>query len=377
MFDKRLTLFKLFGFKVKVDVSWLFLAMLVTWSLAAGLFPYWYAGLARATYWWMGGAGVLGLFFSITFHELSHSVVARRYGLRIRGIILFLFGGVAEMEEEPPSAKAEFLMAIAGPIASALLAAGCQAAFVLGEAQGLPDPVLGVARYLALVNALLAGFNLVPAFPLDGGRALRAALWYWKGDLRRATFVATRMGLGFGFLLIALGLFYVLTGDFVSGMWWFLIGLFLRGAANASWVRLRTRDALEGEPVRRLMTPRPVTVSPDLAIHDLVEDYFYRYHHSVFPSTRDDRLIGYVSIREAKQVPREEWDRVTVGEVAVRCSAENTVRADEDAVKALSIMKRTGNSRLMVTSNDHLVGIITLKDMMKLLALKLDLEGID
>lgn len=374
MFEKQLTLFELLGFKVKVDVTWLFLALLVTWSLARGVFPYWYEGLERSTYWWMGVAGVLGLFFSIIFHELSHSVVARRYGLQIKGITLFIFGGVAEMEDEPPSAKSEFLMAIAGPIASALLAAGFHVVYVVGQAQDLPDPVLGVVRYLGLINAVLAAFNLVPAFPLDGGRALRAAIWHWKGDLKRATYLATRMGLGFGLVLIVLGFFNVLAGDFVGGMWWFLIGLFLRGAANASWVQLRTRRALEGEPVSRFMKQDPVTVTPDATIVDLVDDYVYRYHHSFFPVTQDDRLIGYISTRDIKQVPREKWNLVTVGDAVVPCTSENTVRPDEDAVRALSIMRRSGNSRLMVTSDDHLLGIITLKDMMKLLDLKMDLE---
>ena len=281
------------------------------------------------------------------------------------------------MEDEPPSAKTEFLMAIAGPIASAALALGFYGVFVVGKAHGMPDPLIGVVRYLATINGMLAAFNLFPGFPLDGGRALRAALWHWKGDLKRATFIATRIGLGFGLLLIVLGLLHVLGGNFAGGMWWFLIGLFLRGAANASWVQLRTRRALEGEAVSRFMTADPIAVSPEITVRNLVEDYVYRYHHSFFPVTRDDRLFGCVSTREIKEVPRAKWDWVTAGEVAVPCSIENTVGPDDDPVRALSIMRRSGLSRLMVTRGDHLVGIITLKDMMTLLALKMDLEGID
>lgn len=374
MFGKQITLFELVGFKVKVDMSWVFLALLIAWSLAQGVFPAIYEGLPTRIYWWMGVAGVVGLFFSLVFHELSHSLVARRYGLPIRGITLFLFGGVAEMEEEPASPKAEFLMAIAGPIASGLLAAIFYGLSALGETQGLPEAVLGVTRYLGFLNGLLAAFNLLPAFPLDGGRVFRAALWYWKGDLRAATRIASNVGTAFGFALMALGALHVLRGDFVGGMWWFLIGLFLRGAATASYYQLMTRRALEGEPVRRFMTSQPVSVPPDATVRQFVDDYVYKYYHDFFPVTRDSRLIGCVTTRQVKEVPHEQWDLKTVSAILSPCSEENTIEADADAVKALSRMQRSANSRLMVTDHGKLVGVIVLKDLLKLLALKMDLE---
>ena len=181
MFGKRITLFKLFGFSVRIDISWLIIVILITWSLALGLFPHYYKDLSKTTYWLMGATGALGLFVSIIFHELCHSLVARRYGLPIKGITLFIFGGVAEMEEAPPSAKAEFMMAIAGPISSVLLGVVLYGILTLGKGSGWPDPVNGVIGYLAAINCILAGFNLLPAFPLDGGRMLRSALWGWKG----------------------------------------------------------------------------------------------------------------------------------------------------------------------------------------------------
>jgi CBS domain-containing protein len=296
--------------------------------------------------------------------------------LPIRGITLFIFGGVAEMEGEPRSPKAEFLMAIAGPIASFLLALTFYGFSVFGEALGLPRTVVGVTRYLALINGMLATFNLLPAFPLDGGRVLRSALWRWKGDLRWATHIAAQSGSGFGMLLIVLGLINVLTGNFVPGMWWFLLGLFLRGAAAASYRQLMTRRALEGEPVRRFMTPEPMTVPPETTLRELVEDHIYRYHHDLFPVTEDLRLLGCVSTRQVKQVPREKWDRVTVREVIIPCSPVNTIGPDEDALKVLALIRRTGNSRLMVVEDERLVGIIALKDMLAFLSLKMDLESI-
>ena len=376
LFGRSLTLFELIGFKVKVDASWIFLALLIAWSLARGYFPSVYEGLAPATYWWMGIAGVIGLVFSLVLHELSHSVVARRYGMPIRGITLFIFGGVAEMEDEPPSAKAEFLMAIAGPIMSFVLALGFYSVSLVGQAQGLPEPVLGVTRYLAFLNGLLATFNLLPAFPLDGGRVLRSGLWHWKHDLRRATRIASRIGAGFGIVLVALGVANVLTGNFVGGMWWFLIGLFLHSAARGSYYQLMMRHALEGEPVRRFMCAEPVTVSPSTTVRELVEEYIYRHHHDMYPVTEGGKLIGSVSTREVKAVPREQWDQLTVRELAKACSPDNTIDAEQDAVKALARMQRTHNGQLMVTQRGRLVGVLVLKDLLHFLSLKIDLEDV-
>src|SRR4030067_3422695 len=205
MFGKRVTLFKLLGFQVRIDLSWLILVVLLTWSLAHGYFPFQYKNLPNAIYWWMGAAGTVGLFVSIIFHELCHSLVARRFGLPMRGITLFIFGGVAEMDEEPPSAKAEFLMAVAGPISSVLLGGIFYAMYLFTYKTGWPILVFAVLNYLAILNWLLAGFNLLPAYPLDGGRVLRSALWEWKKNIRWATRIASQIGAGFGIALIVFG----------------------------------------------------------------------------------------------------------------------------------------------------------------------------
>ena len=212
MFEHRVTLFKLFGFEVRVDASWLFLALLITWTLATGYFPYQQPHLRTADYWWMGIASALGLFVSIVLHECSHSVVARRFGLPMKGITLFIFGGVAEMGEEPPNAKTEFLMAIAGPITSIVLGGIFYVVYQIGKTVW-PVPVTAVIAYLAGINWLLAAFNLIPAFPLDGGRVLRSALWYWRGNLGSATKVASQAGSAFGIILIVLGGVAVVGGQ--------------------------------------------------------------------------------------------------------------------------------------------------------------------
>ncbi len=374
MFGKNIRLFSLFGFEVKIDASWLIIAFLVTWSLAEGFFPSRIHGLPAATYWWMGVAGALGLFLSVVFHELCHSLVARQFGLAMRGITLFIFGGVAEMAEEPPSPKAEFLMAAAGPAASIALAAGWYAMFA-GTHGVWPPAVTAVFYYLGMINGLLAVFNLIPAFPLDGGRMLRAGLWRWKGNVRWSTRVASSVGSGFGVFLIVLGIFTAFRGNFLGGMWWFLIGLFLRNAAQASYQQLVVRRALEGEPVRRFMIPDPITVPASISLRELVEDYFYRHHFKMFPVVRDARLVGCVTTGQVKDFPREEWDQHSVQEIATNCSAENTVPPDMDAVQALAKMNQTGITRLMVVEGDRLVGIVSLRNLLDFLSLKIDLEG--
>ncbi len=373
---KPITLFKLLGFKVQIDLSWVFLALLVTWSLAEGLFPQLYQGLSPGTYWWMGVAGATGLFASLIFHELCHSLVARRYGIPMKGITLFIFGGVAQMDEEPPSAKSEFLMAIAGPLASIGLAASMYLALHAGKILQLPLPVVGVVAYLSFVNGLLAAFNLIPAFPLDGGRVLRALLWRWKNDIRWATRLASTVGAGFGLMLIALGVVNLLMGRLVLGIWWALIGIFLRFAAKASYFQLLSREVFEGEPIHRFMTPNPVSVPADLSVQEFVEQYVYTHLHDVFPVIQNSSLIGLLKTNAVSQIRQLDRQRRTVRDLMIPRSPENTIAPDTDAVKALSIMKRTGNSRLLVVDGDRLVGILALKDMLKFLSLKVDLEGI-
>jgi Zn-dependent protease/predicted transcriptional regulator len=374
MFGRGVTLIKLFGFEVKIDFSWLLLGLLITWTLAQGLFPHFYEGYSTLTYWLMGVAGALGLLVSIVFHELWHSLVARRFGLPMRGITLFIFGGVAEMTEEPSSPKVEFFMAVAGPISSVVLGLGLFGIAFLGDSLGWPQPVTGVINYLALLNLILAGFNLIPAFPLDGGRVLRSVLWGWKDNIRWATQLSSKIGGGFGIALIIVGLLEVITGNFVGGIWMFLIGMFIRGASQTAYKQLILRRSLEGEKVRRFMKSEPVTVSPSLSIEDLVEDYIYKHHYKMYPVVEGGKLIGCVTINQVKEIPKEERDKRKVAELAQSCSEKNTIGPDEDAMQALSIMRKNRASRLMVAEDGKLVGMISLKDMMGLLSLKIDLE---
>ena len=252
------------------------------------------------------------------------------------------------MNEEPPSSKSEFLMAVVGPLSSFFIALVFYGIYSFGKQGGWPEPVNGVVGYLAMINGLLGAFNLVPAFPLDGGRILRSILWKLKNNLREATRISSQIGSAFGVLLIILGVFTVLRGNFIGGMWWFLIGMFLQGAAKASYQQLLTRKALEGEPIRRFMQTDPVTVPPNISIQQFVEDYIYKYHYKLFPVVAAGKLIGCATTKQVKEIPREEWNQKSVGEIAIQVSPENTIEPQADALKALSLMNRTGASRLMV-----------------------------
>jgi Zn-dependent protease/CBS domain-containing protein len=374
MFGKRLKLFNLFGFEVGIDSSWIIIAILIAWSLSTGFFPVQFKNLSTQTYWIMGIIGAAGLFFSIIAHEFCHSLVARKNGVPMKGITLFIFGGVAEMGDEPPSAKSELQIAAVGPLSSIAIAAVFYGVYQVGIVSGWSPAINGVVAYLAMINGLLAAFNLVPAFPLDGGRILRSVLWGWKGNLRWATRISSSIGGGFGIFLIVLGFMRILSGNFIGGMWLGLIGLFIQNAAKMSYQQLITRKALEGEPLKRFMQTDPVTVPASTSIDRLIEDYIYRYHFKLFPVVNSGKLLGCISTKQVKEIPRAEWNRKTVGEIADRCSTANTIEPDADAVQALSAMRRNNASRLMVVEDDQLVGIIALKDMLEFLSLKVELD---
>lgn len=374
MFGKRITLFKLFGFEVRIDASWIVIVVLITWSLARGVFPVYYKGLSVSTYWLMGIAGSVGLFISIVLHELSHSLVARRFGLPMRGITLFIFGGVAEMDDEPPGPKAEFFMAAAGPLASILLGLIFWGLSYLGQFLGWPAPPVVLFNYLGTINFVLAIFNLIPAFPLDGGRIFRSILWNWKKNINWATKVSSQVGSGFGLFLIFLGIFSVFAGGVVGGIWWALIGLFLRNASKMSYQNVLVKGALEGEKVEKFMQREPVTVTPDLTIGQLVSDYIYKYHFKMFPVVKDSRPLCCINMEDIRKIPQNDWNNHFVKEIAKPCSEDNSISINETAIKALNVMNRTGSNRLMVLGGTgELAGIISMRDLLKFLSSKLDL----
>ncbi len=372
MFTRRFELFRFLGFPIRIDLSWLLIAFLVTWSLATGVFPELYEGLSGATYWTMGVLGALGLFVSILLHELAHAVVARRRDMPVDGITLFIFGGVAELRGDPPTAGAEFQVAIAGPIASVLIGAVCIAAAGAGAALQWPQSVRGVFAYLGQINLLLVVFNMIPAFPLDGGRVLRAGLWHWKGDVRRATSISAQVGAGFGLALIGLGVFSFIMGSLIGGMWFVLIGMFLRSAAKMSLQQTLVREALHGEPVRHLMRPAPETIHSATPLSRMVDEHIYREDFEVYPVADNGALLGCVTRDQVRDVPSAEWSNRTVGELIADCPVGCTVSPEADAMEALIRMQSENRNRLLVVEADRLVGELRRADLARYVSFKLE-----
>jgi Zn-dependent protease len=370
MFGRRWQLFRLLGIPISLDVSWLIILALLTESLS----NYFREALPDrnfATYGVMGLAAALTFFSCIVLHELSHALVARAVGIPMRGITLFLFGGVAEMEDEPRSARSEFLMAIAGPAVSAVLAGLFWLLSGLAERPAVVLPL----RYLAGINLAVLLFNLVPAFPLDGGRVLRSLLWGVFGDLRRATHWAALSGQAFAWLLVSLGILHFFAGSVVQGLWLGLIGLFLSNAAQGSYRQVLVRQALQGEPVSRFLNPKPIVVPPGLNLRSWVEDYIYRYHRKLFPVSANGHLEGVINSKALTHYPRNEWDQYTVAEAMRPDVATIGIAPDADALQALGQMQRTGSSRLLVLEGDRLVGLVSLKALLRFLNRKLELEN--
>jgi len=327
MFGTRWRLFRLLGIPISLDASWLIILALLTWTLI-DLFQVAVPDLPVATYWVMGLAAALAFFTCVVLHELGHALVARAVGIPIRGITLFLFGGVAEMEDEPPSACSEFLMAITGPAVSAVLAAIFWLLSGLVEAPAVVFPL----RYLAGINLVVLIFNLVPAFPLDGGRVLRSILWGALRNLRRATYWAALSGQAFAWLLIGLGLLNFFAGNVFQGVWLGLIGLFLNNAARGSYQQVLVRQVLRGEPVSRFMTREPIVVPPALDLRGWVEDYVYRYHRKMFPVASKGHVEGVISTLALGRFPREEWAKHTVAEAMRQDVSALSIAPNADAL---------------------------------------------
>ena len=374
MFGKSINLFRLFGFQVQADLSWLILAFLITWSLATGYFPDQYLQLSMTQYWGMGVLGAIGLFGSLIFHELSHSLVARRFGIPMKGITLFIFGGVAHMEDEPPNPKSEFF----NGNSRAAVQSGIGRLPVRSHAGRKSGRLAGTGqrhRRLPFFHQCAPGdVQHGPGISIGWRPRVSLGALGMDGDIRWATRLAARFGSGFGIVLIVWGGFNFFTGNLVGGLWYVLIGFFLYGAAHQTYQQVLVNRALRGESVRRFMSRDPVTVSPDLSVQALVDDYLYRYLYDMFPVLEGTKVVGCASKKHAGNLSRAEWPHKRVADIMEVCSPEKTVQADSDAGKALAQMNKTRSSRLQVLDGDRLVGVIALKDLLKYLAFRLDLE---
>jgi Zn-dependent protease len=363
------------GFPITIDPSWLIIVLLVTWTLAKGYFPGVQPELSFGLYLIMGFSGALLLFASVLIHELSHAYVAGRFGLRVQRITLFIFGGVSRLTTEPGSPLTEFWMAIAGPVMSFVLAfLFWTAGSLLIDPRSFPA-MNAVVVYAAIVNLAVGVFNLVPGFPLDGGRVLRAALWHFMGDLQRATRIASAFGAGIAYLMMAVGVIRILSGDPIGGGWTILIGFFLRSASQSGYSQVLFRRYLESVRVGTVMRSDVVTLSPSMTLEAAVLDYFLRHSYQSFPVTSGKRLIGMISMEEIRRVPREEWPVRTVEEVMDREVVRVAARSSDSLLTVLQKMQREDRGRLpVVDKKEAIEGIISRHDILYQLQLRFELD---
>ena len=363
---------RLFGIPVFVHFSWLLVFALIAWTLATGYFPKEARAadqspeLGVAAYWVRGVAASLLFFASILLHELGHSLVAIRSGIVIESITLFIFGGVARLASEPRDGRTEFRIAAAGPIVSVLLAG------VFAAIAGTPifgAATRAIARYLAMVNVLVALFNLVPAFPLDGGRLLRGLLWRPLGKLK-ATRMAAGAGTFFAYFLILSGAVNLLRGQAVTGLWHVMLGWFLKEAAASAYRQVRFDDALEGLVVSDVMIRDVETMPADLPLAEAVREHFGRTGFGAYPVVRGDAVVGLLCLRDALRTPPDERATTSVQAAMMPLSDDNVAQPEEAVTDAVARMGTSSAGRMLVMDGDRLVGLVTLRAVLRRLAAK-------
>jgi Zn-dependent protease/CBS domain-containing protein len=363
---------RILGIPIGLDYSWFLVFALLTWTLAGSYYPAEFRNWPPLLYWFMGAATAIMLFASVLLHELGHSVVALRFKVPVRSITLFIFGGVAQLGAEPPSAKAEFLIAIAGPIVSLALAVF----FSLAQpAIAGIQPLWGLAKYLAYINFALVLFNLVPGFPLDGGRVFRALVWAATKNMRRATLVAANTGRFFGFLFIFVGVWQMFNGNFSGGLWIAFIGWFLDNAASQQVHQVMFQGLLAGHTVSQAMSSHYVTVPAGLTLEQLVDEHIFGGGHRCFLVTREADTVGMVTLHRIKKVPKQDWATTSAAQVMLPLEQLKCTRPDTPLWTALQQMDRDGVNQLPVTLTDHVLGMLTREGVITFLGTLQELRG--
>jgi Zn-dependent protease/CBS domain-containing protein len=357
---------RLFGIDIKLHFTWLFIFVLLTWLLAESILPEWTEGAWETNvYWIVGVIGSILLFASVLVHELSHSLLAISRGYKVSGITLFFLGGVSEIEEEAVKASEEFWIAVVGPLSSIVLSGMFYGLFILTT--GANPQVEVLFQYLAFINLALAIFNLVPAFPLDGGRVLKAVIWQITGNLSRANSIATTAGSMLGFALIGAGVLLVLfTGNF-GFLWWVLIGWFIQTAASSTRQHYQVRSSLTGRTVRDAMQPEVPRVEPGITVQELQDEYVTREFQRVYLVSLGDNFQGLVSVSDIKQVPPEERPQKFVTEIMTQAPNVITVSPSDPLDKALEHLRGRDVNQLVVVEDGRPVGLLNRRDILAVL----------
>lgn len=366
---------RVYGIPIRVHISWAIVFALVVYTLGAGYFAVLLRGWPAWLIWGCASASSVLFFVCVVVHELAHAIVARRQGIGVEGITLFLLGGVARMRSEPATPQAELKVALAGPAASialALLAGLLQ--WAVGGIEGLP-PVGAVAAYLAVINALVVAFNMVPGFPLDGGRTIRALIWWRIGDVARATRLATAGGKAFGILLIGAGLVLAAFGHYFNGGWFLLVGWFLTDAAASSYAQTLSQYSLAGVPLSEVLESAPNAAAADETIQEVVDRRLGYTSPEPVPVIRDGSIEGLVGIPEIQRVARSAWPSTPIGEVMVPLHAYPVASADQDAWETLVSMSERNLDWMAVFRNGEFLGLISPRRLLQFARRRQGLAG--
>ena len=362
-------LFKIAGIQIRLDFSWFIIFILVVVSLSAGYFPQQFPDQHPLNYWFAGLIATLLFFGSILVHELAHSLMAMRAGIHIPEITLFIFGGVSRLSEEASDAKTEFKIAIVGPLTSfalALIFWGIQRGLQTGQ----PSLTVAVLQYLVWINVAVGIFNLIPGFPLDGGRVLRAILWHRSGSLTQATRTSADIGKGFAVVLMVFGGLQIFAGSLIGGLWLIFIGMFLRGMAEGGYQEVAIRQSLSGVSVQEIMIDDVVSVPPDLSLERLVHDYFLRYGYRGFPVVQDGKVLGLISIMHMQGIADDQRQSMTVEDAMVSLGERMIITPESSLTDALKRMTQEGLNQLLVMRDNTLLGIVTKAGVLRFLEIK-------
>ncbi len=350
---------RIFGIEIGLDYSWFVIFALLTWMLATSYYPGEFKTWSPLVYWLTGAVTAVMLFASVLLHELGHSVVALRYGIPVRSITLFIFGGIAQIGAEPPSARAEFFIAIAGPLVSLALAV---LFYALQPLLSGAEPLLGLAKYLAYINTALVLFNLIPGYPLDGGRVFRAIMWAITGNMARSTLVAANVGRFFAFLFIFAGTWQIFSGNLGGGLWIALIGWFLDNAASVQILQVTLQGLLTGHRVSQAMNTRFAVIPENLTLQQLVDEHILSSGQRSFLVNRGEATVGMMTLHRVKEVPRREWTAKTVAEVMLPFEQLICVDPDTELWPALQKMDRDGVNQVPVVRDRRVVGMLSRED---------------
>lgn len=356
------------GIDIYINYSWLIILVFLIWSLATGWFAVLYPGWSPALYWITSTIAALLLFVSVLLHELAHSVVARARGLTVKNITLFIFGGVSNIEQEPSSPGIEFQVAIVGPLTSILI--GALAALLLLPLRGNTSPVTAVLGYLAYTNILLGIFNLIPGFPLDGGRVLRSIIWRISGSLRTATRAATISGEVIAYLFILAGIWLFFAGSVLDGIWFGFIGWFLLSSARSANSQAMLQSMFQGVKVADVMNPNPVTVPANISLQRLVDDYFLPQGLRSALVVQGDQLAGLITLGDIRHVAREQWTQTPVGLTMIPPERLHVVSPQQNLNDVLPLMVGGDVNQLPVTQDGRLVGVVTRDAIMRYLEIR-------